>query len=225
MPELTFRVTGARPVPRAMMPIIALDLAVSQTGTAGSVPLHIHHAMLQCQVRIEPARRQYRPEDEAGLWELFGERQRWHETMHSMLWTQVPLVIRAFDSETTAELLIPCTHDFNVAATKYFDQINDGEVPFTLLFRGSIFYAEGQLPLRVQQIAHDQHADFRLPAQIWRDLMDYYYPNSSWIPLKRSLHEALRKYQKLHGFLTYDEALAALLNAHSVAPPAEQAIS
>ena len=57
------------------------------------------------------------------------------------------MVIPAFTGSTIADLQIPCTFDFNVAATKYFHGVSDGEIPLSLLFSGTLFYAgpEGAL--------------------------------------------------------------------------------
>jgi hypothetical protein len=47
------------------------------------------------------------------------------------------------------DLSVPCTFDFNVAATKYFYGIESGDVPLMFLFNGAVFYEDndGRLQL------------------------------------------------------------------------------
>ena len=76
--------------------------------------------MLQCQLRIEPTQRRYAPADHDRLFELFGETHRWSETLRSMLWTHASVQVPAFASGHVVDLPVPCSFDFNIAATKYF---------------------------------------------------------------------------------------------------------
>ena len=59
-----------------------------------------------------------------------------------MLWTHASVVVPPFTGETTAEVPVSCTYDFNVAATKYFYALEDGEIPLDFLFSGSVFYQD-----------------------------------------------------------------------------------
>ena len=55
--------------------------------------------------------------------------------------------VPAFTGSTTATLTIPCTLDLDVAATKYFHGLDDGDIPLLFLFSGSVFYeAAGRPP-------------------------------------------------------------------------------
>ena len=49
---------------------------------------------------------------------------------------------RGSQGETVTDLPVPCTLDFNVAATKYFYGLTEGEVPLDFLFSGSVFYED-----------------------------------------------------------------------------------
>ena len=102
----------------------------------------IHTVVLRCQIQIEAMRRRYAPEEEARLRDLFGEPERWGHTLRTMLWTHANAVVPRFSGATTVELPVPCSYDFNVAATKYFHGLEDGEVPLSLLFSGSVFYED-----------------------------------------------------------------------------------
>ena len=80
---------------------------------------------------------------------------------------------------------MPCTFDFNVAATKYFDGLTDGDVPVCLQFSGTVFYASAEGGLQVAPISWDKEARFKLPVKVWRDMMASYYPNSAWLCLQK----------------------------------------
>ena len=58
-----------------------------------------------------------------------------------------------FRGTTEAILPVPCSYDLNIAATKYFYVLEEGEVPLLFLFSGTIFYAGADGRLQVQQIS------------------------------------------------------------------------
>src|SRR5258708_5130401 len=116
MPDLNFRVESAEPDRTAAVPLLRFRLGVDESTRAS-----IRTAMLNCQIRIEPARRRYTPHEQERLVDLFGTPERWGQTLRPMPWTTIPLSVRAFSGTTSAELSVPCTYDFSLAATKYFD--------------------------------------------------------------------------------------------------------
>src|SRR6476661_6581963 len=83
MPDLTFQVAGVAAVPFAAEPLLAFQLQISNTPAEEP----IQAVALRCQIRIEATRRRYGPETHARLLDLFGEPDRWSQTLHSMLWT------------------------------------------------------------------------------------------------------------------------------------------
>src|ERR1700685_1380600 len=102
----------------------------------------IHTVVLRCQIQIEVARRKYSTQDQERLRDLFGEPERWGQTLRNLLWTNASVVIPQFTGDTTVDLQIPCTFDFSVATTKYFNGLSDGEIPVLLMFSGTVFYAD-----------------------------------------------------------------------------------
>ena len=141
MPDLRFTVENAQAVPFAATPVISLKLRVESASASET----IHSVALRAQIQIDASRRRYCDSDKEKLLDLFGEPDRWSRTLRSMLWTHADAVIPAFTGSTVAELLIPCTFDFNVAATKYFHGGSEGDIPLTLLFSGTQFYLAGHL--------------------------------------------------------------------------------
>jgi hypothetical protein len=207
VPDLNFQVQGAAPKPYAMSPLLALALYVTNAATAEP----IHTVALRCQIQIEATRRRYSAQEQEQLLELFGTPERWSQTLRSMLWTHTSIVVPPFTGSTVVELPVPCTFDFNVAAAKYFAGLEDGEVPLNLQFSGTIFYAADHGGLQVVQIPWDKEARYRLPVQVWQEMMDAYYPNSAWLCLRRDVFDRLSQYKRRQGLLTWEQALESLL--------------
>jgi len=207
MPDLNFVVESAESVPFAAAPTISLKLRV----TNAQPEENIHTIALRAQIQIEATRRRYSDEEKAKLLDLFGEPDRWSRTLRAMLWTHASVVIPAFTGGTIADLQIPCTFDFNVAATKYFHGVADGEIPLNLLFSGTVFYALPDGTLQVTPIPWNKEARFRLPVQVWRQMMDEYYPNSAWLSVHRDVFERLYEFKVRNGIPSWEEALDRLL--------------
>ncbi len=164
MPELDFQVEAAEPVALAAAPLLAFKLRISQRAASGP-PAPIHAVVLRCQIRFEPAKRRYAAAEADRLRDLFGTPDRFSQTLRPMLWTHVSTVVPPFTSEVTIDMHVPCTFDFNVAATKYFYALEDGEVPLALLFSGTVFHEVEEAHLQVAQISWDKETSFRLPVR------------------------------------------------------------
>src|SRR5579871_6078462 len=118
MPELRIQVAGAKMVPFAAAPTIAFQLQLANAARDET----IHAIVLRCQIQIEVTRRTYTSAEQARLRDLFGHPDRWGQTLRNLLWTHASLVVPAFeDARSAVDMNIPCTFDFNVASTKYFE--------------------------------------------------------------------------------------------------------
>jgi hypothetical protein len=211
MPDLSFSVLIAEPEPFAVAPLLRFKLAVSQSAATAAEMVPIHAVTLQCQLRINPAQRPYtRPEQEK-LLDLFDTPSRWGQTLRPMLWTHASVAVGPFLDSILVDLPVPCTYDFNVALTKYFYALEDGEIPVTLLFSGTIFHEGDDGALQVAQIPWDKEAAFRLPVPVWKDMMERYYPNSAWLCLRRDVFDRLYEYKSRRGLPTWEETLESLL--------------
>ena len=209
MSDLSFFVEGAKPVEYAAVPQLALALRIEQAEPR----LQIQNIALNCQIRIEPTKRRYDAKSHEALSDLFGEPERWSQTLRSMLWLHTAATVPAFSDTITIDLPVPCSFDFNVAATKYFYGLESGEVPLCLLLSGTIFYRGADGELQVAQIPWEKEAAFRLPVDVWRQMMDQYYPHSAWLRLDRDLFDRLAEYKRRHSIPTWDRAIAQLLAA------------
>src|SRR5262249_7088224 len=144
-----------------------------------------------------------------------GEPQRWGQTIRSLLWTNVTLIVPPFENQTRVELPVACSYDFNLATAKYFDAIDGGHVPLTLLFSGTIFYAGSDGGLQVQQISWENEASFQLPVSVWKQMMEIYYPNSAWLCLRRDAFERLSRFKRRRGLALWEQTIDALLDQSS----------
>jgi hypothetical protein len=208
MPDLTFRVAGAASLAHAVSPHLGFSLEINDVEVP-AVP--IPAVALRCQIRIEPTRRRYQASEQERLLDLFGEPERWGRTLRGMLWTHASLIVPPFTGRTVVELPVPCSFDFNVAATKYFAALADGEVPLSLLFSGTIFHEDEEGALQVAPISWEKEADFRLPVQVWKEMMDVYYPNSAWLSLRKDIFDRFYQYKMRRGLPTWEHALESLL--------------
>jgi len=207
MPELNFQVERAEVVSNAVSPLLALRLRLTTSDPNET----IHTVALRCQIQIETTRRKYTPEDQVKLRDLFDDPSRWGQTLKNLLWTHASIVVPSFQGTTVVDLPVPCTFDFNVAATKYFDGLSDGEVPICVQFSGTVFYASPQGSLQVAPISWDKETRFKLPIKVWRDMIDSYYPNSAWLCLHKDAFDRLHEYKVLHGIPTWEEAIESLI--------------
>lgn len=207
MTDLDFAVVAAEVLPFAAVPTILFKLRI-RNATEGE---QIQSILLRTQIRIEPARRHYSTDAEPRLLELFGVPSQWGDTLRSLLWTHVTAHVPGFAGSIVAEMPVTCTYDFEVAATKYFHALEDGEVPLLFLFSGTVFRASDDGAMRIAQIPWEKEASFRLPVSVWKGMMDRYFPNSAWIRLRKDVFDRLASYKAQQALPTWEDALDRLL--------------
>ncbi len=211
MPDLSFEVIGAEVPPFAAVPTLIFKLRIANAPAED----HIHSISLRSQIQIAVNRRRYSPAAQARLLELFGEPQRWGDTLRPLLWTHSSAVIPQFSGSVVADLPISCTYDFEIAATKYFDALENGEIPLNFLFSGTIFYEGEEGNLQVGQIPWSKEAFYRLPVATWKEMVARYYPNSAWIRLHKDVFDRLYQYKAMHGLPTWEDVVTRLLQVSS----------
>lgn len=225
MPDLNFHIEGVQAHPQAASPLLVFKLRIS------NVKAHepIQTVALRCQIQIEATRRHYNSNEQERLRDLFGEPERWSQTLRAMLWTHTSLIVTPFIESTIVDLPVPCTFDFNVAAVKYFAGLEDGEVPLCLQFSGTIFYASDSGTLQAAQIPWNKEAKYRLPVAVWREMIDIYYPNIAWLCLRRDIFERLHMYKVRHGLPTWEHVFESILpeeqEAESDESPVKEAVN
>ncbi|MCW2539946.1 MAG: hypothetical protein JWN95_1671 [Frankiales bacterium] len=176
----------------------------------------IHAIALRCQVRIEPQRRRYDEAEQDGLRGLFGERDRWMDTLKPFLWMQCNTTVQGFVDATEVDLVLPCTYDFDVVGSRYLHALDAGTVPLTLLFSGTVF-TRGSNGFGVEQVPWDCEARYDLPVPVWRQMIESYFPNTGWLRLDRDVLRSLADYRARQGLTTWDETIQSLLAGPALA--------
>lgn len=208
MPDLTFRAGDAAPVASAAVPAVLVRLQISNADAQES----IRSIGLNCQARITPLGRSYNAVEESRLLELFGERERWARTMTPLLWSSFSVNVPAFTAQTTVELQLPCTLDFDVAATKYFYGLEAGSVDVSFVFSGTVFFINAAGALQIAQIPWDREARFPLPVRVWQEAIAAHYGDSAWLRLPKECMDRLYRYRVARGIPGWDRLLNQLLD-------------
>jgi hypothetical protein len=206
LPRLGFAVESAHAVEYSAAPAVAFTVAVDCDKPVRSLSLN-------AQVRIVPTRRAYDAAAAERLVELFGTPDRWSDTLRGFLWVNATVVVPAFTGSGRATLTVPCTYDLDVAATKYFHALRDGEVPLEFLFSGTAFYLGDGGALRTVQVPWDCEAQFRLPVSVWREAIDNHFPNAAWVRVHRDVFDRLAAYKARRTLPTWDAVIEELLRA------------
>jgi len=203
--ELAFDCIGARVDRYAVVPSLSLILRISETSGQ-----RVEAIALRCQIRIEPARRRYSGVEAERLNDLFGDTERWADTLKPLQFSTVATMVPGFSGACEADLPVPFTYDLEVGSARYFDSLEAGEIPLLLLFSGTIFtLTDGRM--QVQQVPWSKEAAYRLPVSVWREAIDAHFPNSAWIKMSRQTLEDLQRFKSAHALPTWDRTLEALL--------------
>ena len=171
----------------------------------------MHAIVLKAQIRIEPQRRRYSPEEEERLLELFGEaaavgrvaapvpvdpRHHHGRRVHR----HAPRSTCRCRAPTTSRSPRPSTCTRSATATSRW----------SLLFNGTVFsYRDGGLV--VQPMPWHVEAEHRLPVSVWRATMDAFFPNSGWIRLRRETIDALTRYKADRALTSWEDTVERLL--------------
>jgi hypothetical protein len=210
--SLAFSITGVRVERHAAVPTLVFRMRIDEPGDAP-----VHAILLRCQLQIEPRRRAYEDGERDRLLELFGEPGRWRETLHSLAWAHINVNVPAFTGSVEVDVPVVCTYDFEVTAAKYLQALDAGEVPLLFLFSGTVFLEAGN-GYQIQQVPWDKEAGFRMPAAVWRELMDAYFPGCGWIRLRRESLDALQRFKAERALITWDDAIEALIATTGAMP-------
>jgi hypothetical protein len=170
----------------------------------------IHAIALRCQVRIEPQRRKYSPDEESELLDMFGTRERWFDTLKPFMWMQCSAMVQGFSTITEVDLVMPCTYDFEVTWSKYLHALRDDTIPVVFLFSGTVF-TRGSNGFGVEQVPWDRESRYEIPVAVWREMIDHYFPNTGWLRLSRETMESLAHYKSVRGLTTWDATMESLL--------------
>ncbi|MFN2460298.1 MAG: DUF6084 family protein [Candidatus Velthaea sp.] len=205
MTDLSFSIVSAEPERYAAAPQFLLRTRVTEASGA-----RVHAITLRAQIRIEPQRRRYGAHESDAMTELFGPPERYGDTLRPLLWTHVSQTVVGFERETTFDLVVPCSYDFEVAAHKYLSALEDGDIPIVVQFSGTLFVRGADGAVSTGLVPWSCEAHYKLPVAVWRATMDAFFPNSTWIRIDRSAFEELYRFKRQGGFPTWEAAIARL---------------
>jgi hypothetical protein len=214
IPEPTFAVQDVDFVPFAAGPTLRFRFLVREPSER-----EVYTIALSIQINIDPARRGYDAPTRERLYELFGEPERWPATTRSFFWTRVDSMIQGFVGETAFEVVVPCTYDLEVAASRYMSALPDGAVPLSLHFSGRVFYRGDSDRLQVVPVPWSGSAQCELPVAVWQGMIAHHYPHAGWIRLHADTLDLLGRYRARRGLTSFDASVVELLAS---APMTEQ---
>jgi hypothetical protein len=205
-PEL--EVIGAAHVPFSAAPTMRFAALAREPD---AIP--IQSMGLSVQVMIDPARRGYDPATRARLAELFGPAERWAPSTSGVVWARVAVTVPAFGGEAAFGIEIPCTYDLEVAAAKYFYAVQDGAVPLSFHFNGTVFYRDWGGRLQMTPISWSTTARYSMAVSAWREMIAAHYPGGGWVRVADDTLARLHERRALRGLASVDEVLRELLES------------
>ncbi|MFF0431201.1 DUF6084 family protein [Streptomyces sp. NPDC004327] len=206
MTEFSFDCTGVRADAHAAGPTLVFRLRITATGGT-----RVHAMALRCQIRLEPARRGYDDDEAAALGDLFGERSRWGSSLNPVQFAQASVMVPGFTGAIETDLVVPCTYDTDIAASRYFRALREGDVPLLLLFSGTAFTGAGGF--HVEPVPWDKEVLHRMPVKVWREMIDQHFPGCGWIRLPGDAMDALLAYRSRRALPSWQATVDSLLQA------------
>lgn len=205
MPDLAFDVVGAEPDRFGASPTMLFKLRIAET--SGDP---IHTMMLRCQVQIDAQLRSYDDAEKERLGDLFGGKARWGDTLRPFNWTNGSMMVPGFRGSTEVDFPVPCSYDFDVAASKYMVGLSDGVIPLSFLYSGTVI-SRGATGYSVTQVPWHKESTYPLPVETWKALMDEFFPGTKWIRTRTDTFAALNAYRTAEGFTDWDSMFTELL--------------
>ena len=165
MPDLCFNFEGAEAVPYAAAPTLALKLRITNQ-PADEI---IRSIMLQCQIQIEAPRRRYSPEEQKHLLDLYGEPERWGQTLRTSLWTHA-IAQRAIVQRMRPRSMFWCPA-LSISTSPRLSISMDskpGRCRSAFCSVAPCFSTIPEQGLSITQIPWAKEARFRLPVSVWK---------------------------------------------------------
>jgi len=203
--DLAFECLGTTADIYAAGPTLNIRLrATERTGAT------VHAVALRTQLRIEPQKRRYNATEAARLGDLFGETNRWADTLRPLQFATVPAMVPGFTDSCEFDLPVPCTYDLEIAATTYFHALDSGVIPLVMLFSGTVF-TKGETGFSVSPVSWRAETPCLVPVAVWREMMDRFFPNCGWVRLSRDTLHALGEFKNARAIPTWEQAITELL--------------
>ncbi len=207
MSALAVTVLEAAPSAHTAAPAIVFRLRLENISSC-----RIHALGLRCHVQIDPRNRKHSPDEQARLYELFGDEQQWERSLRPVTWAHASTVVPSFDRRIEIDLPVACTYDLEVASAKYLHAIRTGYVPLAFSFSGTSFSLTDRSSLTIQPVPWDVEASFRMPSTVWRAAMDQFFPGGGWLRLQSDTIDRLQAFRGQQAVVSWDDAIGLLLN-------------
>ena len=204
MIDLSFTCTQVGSVAHAAGPTLVFRLRVTAPESVS-----VHAIALRCQLRIEPLRRTYRDSEAEALSDLFGDRSRWGSSLLPIQFAHASIMVPAFTGHIDVDLHVPCTYDLDLAATRYFEAVDEGGIPMRLLFSGTAFAGPGGF--QVEPVSWDREAAAQVPVAVWRGMFEEHFPGCGWLRLPRATMNALVDYRSSRALPSWEATIESLL--------------
>lgn len=205
--EPQFTILSAEPIEYSATPGVRFHLHVTEPEGR-----EVYTIALSAQIHIDPARRGYDEATRERLVELFGAPERWGATTHSFQWARVQCLVPSFTGSTAFALEVPCSYDLEVASSKYFDSVNDSEVPLSFHFNGTVLYRGDDDRLQVVLVPWSCSSRWEMPVAVWKRTIDAHYPGGGWIRLEHETLAAISREKASRGLHSFDATVRDLLD-------------
>jgi hypothetical protein len=202
IPVPEFAVSAVEADPHASTPLLRFVVDVTDPSER-----EIYTIALAAQVQIDADRRTYDPATRERLHDLFGEPKQIPQTAGPIQIGRVETLVPSFRGTGSFALAVPLSGDVELAMTRYFASLEDGTVPLTFLFSGSIFYCGEADRLQVTLVPWSCEARYRLRLATYRDLIERRYASSGFVRVQAGTLAALRKRRTERGFPTFDATI------------------
>jgi len=206
MADLAFECLDVVPQRYGVSPTLLFKLRITETSG-----VRIHAVALRIQIRMDPARRQYTDAEAELLVDVFGDRTRWGDTLKAMQFANASVMVPSFTGSIDIDIPVPVTYDLEVATGKYMHALTGDPIVMALMFNGTIF-GKSDNGFWVEQVPWHAETPCHMKVNVWRDLMDHYFPDSGWLRLRCDTLDALTRFKAARGLATWDETVVALID-------------
>ena len=206
MREIACRLESVAELKYAVVPTIALELRIASNQAVSGLDL-------RCQIMIDVPSRAHSSAERTRLTDLYRLAGEATGPARPLLWAHTSANVPAFDRQCTVDLTVPVSFDFDVAVTKYVQDLDADSIPLRLQFSGMIFYRGGREQLQIARIPWTTEAGGQLPLRVVQSLRDRYYPGSAWLRMPQATFDRLRDYKRRASLPSWERALDRLLDA------------
>ena len=196
MLDLNFTVDTRRTGAARRGPALESSNCGSPRRSTDDEPTTIPAIALRCQIRIEPTRRRYAPAEQERLLDLFGEPERWGQTLSEARSGPIPA-----SSSRRSPAVRSSIFPFPARSISMSPRPNTFTPSKMAKSRSACCSAARSSTrtkmdsLQVSQIPWEKEATFRLPVSVWKEMIELYYPNSAWLCLGRDVFDRLYRYK------------------------------